>query len=58
MEEMLCQILNVHNVNDVRQREMHTAETSVPVLSFSEVETGTEKLKIHKSPGTHQFRKK
>jgi hypothetical protein len=44
------QILNVHGVNDDRQREMHTTETLVPEPSASEVELANEKLKSHKSP--------
>jgi hypothetical protein len=42
--------LNVHGVNDVREREIHTAEPLVPELSASEVELSTEKSKSHKSP--------
>jgi hypothetical protein len=26
MEELFCQLLNVHGVNEVRHAEMHTAE--------------------------------
>jgi len=47
--------LNVHGVNDVRQTEMHTAETLVPVPSAFEVEMAIEKLKSHKSPGIEQI---
>jgi hypothetical protein len=32
------QLLNVHNVSDVRQIEVHTAEPLVPGLSCLEVE--------------------
>jgi len=42
----------VHRVNDVKQTEIHTAESLVPEPSASEVELATEKLKTHKSPGT------
>jgi hypothetical protein len=35
--------LNAHGINDVRQREIHTAEPLVP-----EVELAIEKLKRHK----------
>jgi hypothetical protein len=37
------------------QTEIHTAEPLVPEPSSFEVETTTEKLKRHKSPGTDQF---
>jgi hypothetical protein len=43
-------ILNVHNVSDVRQTEVHTAEPLVPGLSRLEVEIAIAKLKRHKSP--------
>jgi len=33
-----CQVLSVHDVNDVRQTEMHTAEPLVSESSFFEVE--------------------
>jgi len=48
--------LNVHAVNDVRQAEIHTAETLVPEPSVFEVELAIEKLKSHKSPGIDQIR--
>ena len=44
--------LNIQWVNDVRQREIHTAEPLVPEPSALEVEIAIEKLKRHKSPGT------
>jgi hypothetical protein len=34
----LSELLNVHGVNDVRQTEIHTAETLVPEPSAFEVE--------------------
>jgi len=37
------QILNVHGVNDVRQKEIHTAEPLVPEASAFEVELAIEK---------------
>ena len=49
------QLLNVHGVNDVRQREIHTAEPLVPEPRASEVELAIEKLKILKSPGIVQI---
>jgi len=49
------QLLNVHGLNDVRQREIHTAEPLVPEPSAFEVELVIEKLKSHKSPGVDQI---
>ena len=45
------QLLHIHWVNDVRQTELHTAKQLVPEPSAFELETFTEKLKRHKSPG-------
>ena len=39
------QVLNVHWVNDVKQTEIHTAETLVPEPSAFEGEMAIEKLK-------------
>jgi len=47
--------LNVPGVSDVRQIEIHTAESLVPEPSASEVELAIEKLKSHTSPGTDQI---
>jgi hypothetical protein len=47
--------LNVHGVKDVRQTEIHTAETLVPEPSSFEVEIAIEKLKRYKSPGIDQI---
>jgi hypothetical protein len=47
--------LNVHEVNDVRQADIHTAEPLVSEPSAFEIEMATEKLKRHKSPGTDQL---
>jgi hypothetical protein len=43
------QLLNIHNVSDVRQTEVHTAEPLLPGLSHLEVEIGIAKLKKYKS---------
>jgi hypothetical protein len=43
--------LNVHDVTDVRQTEIYTAEPLVPEYSSSETETGIEKLKRYKITG-------
>jgi hypothetical protein len=45
----------VHNVSDVRQIEVHTAEPLVPGPSRLEVEIGIVKLKKYKSPGSDQL---
>jgi hypothetical protein len=43
------QLLNVRNVSDVRQIEVHTAEPLVPGPSRLEVESAIAKLKKYKS---------
>jgi len=53
--DYFSQILNVHGVNNVRQKEIHTAEPLVPEPSASEVELAIEKLISHKSPGIDQI---
>jgi hypothetical protein len=45
-------LLNVHNVSDVRQIEVHTAEPLVLGPSHLEVEIAIAKLKKYKSPGS------
>jgi len=40
------QLLNVHGVNDVRQKGLHTAETPVPEPCVFDVEMAVGKLKI------------
>jgi hypothetical protein len=47
--------LNVHDVSDVRQIEIHTAEPIVPGPSHLEVEIPIAKLKKYKSPGSDQI---
>jgi len=54
-ENIYPQILNVHWVNDVRQTEIHAAESLVPEPSASVFELAIEKLKSHKSPGIVQI---
>jgi len=49
------QLLNVHEVNDVRQTEIHTAEPLVPEPSSFEFHLAIEKLKSHKSQGIDQI---
>jgi len=47
--------LNVHEVKDARQAEIHTLEPLVPEPSAFEVELAIEKLKNHKSPSIDQI---
>jgi hypothetical protein len=48
--------VNVHNVSDVRQTEVHTAESLlVPGPSRLEVEIAISKLKKYKSPSIDQI---
>jgi hypothetical protein len=47
--------LNEHNVSDVRQIEVHTAEQLIPASSRLEVEIAITKLKRYKSPGSDQI---
>jgi hypothetical protein len=49
------QLLNVHNVSDVRQIKVLTAEPLIPGPSHLEVETAIAKLKNYISPGSDQF---
>jgi hypothetical protein len=49
------QLLNVHNVSDVRQIEVHTAEPLVPGLSRPEVQIAIAKLKKYKFLGSAQI---
>jgi hypothetical protein len=48
-KNFFSQLLNVHNVSDVRQIEGHMTEPLVPGLSRLEVETAIAKLKKYKS---------
>jgi hypothetical protein len=49
------QLLNVHNVSDVRQIEVHTAELLVPGNSCLQVESTIAKLKKYISPVVINF---
>jgi hypothetical protein len=44
--------LNVHEVNNVRQTAIHTAQPFVPEPNFLEVGIAIAKLKKYKSPGS------
>jgi hypothetical protein len=48
-------VLNVHGVQDFRQKDVHTAEPLVPEPSLVEVEIAIGMLKSYKSPGTDQI---
>jgi hypothetical protein len=47
--------LNVHDVSDIRQIEIHTTEPLVPGPSHLEVGISISKLKKYKSPGSDQI---
>jgi hypothetical protein len=49
------QLLSVHNVSDVRQIEVHTAEPLVPGPSRLDAEIAIANLKKYKSPGSDQI---
>ena len=49
------QLLNLHGVNEVRLREIHTAEILVPETSAFEVKFAIKKVISHKSPGSDQI---
>jgi hypothetical protein len=55
VEGLHSQLLNVHNVSDIRHIEVHTAEQLVPGSSRLEVEIAIAKLKKYKSPGSDQL---
>jgi len=45
----------MHEVHDVRQPEIHTAEQLVSKVSVFAIEMASEKLKGHKSPGIDEM---
>jgi hypothetical protein len=49
-----CHLLNEHNVSDVRQIEVHTAQPLLPGPRRVEVEIAIAKLTKYKSPGSDQ----
>ena len=49
------QLLNIHDVNDIRQADIHKLEPLVPEQSSFEFELAIEKLKNYKSPGIDQI---
>jgi hypothetical protein len=54
-KDFFNQVLNVHEVHDVRQMDIHTAEPLVPEPSLVKVEIAIGKLKSYKSPRTDQI---
>jgi hypothetical protein len=48
-------VLNVHEVHDVRQMDIHTVDPLIPEPSLVKVEIAIQKLKTYKSPGTDQI---
>jgi hypothetical protein len=48
-------LLNVYNISDVRQIEIHTAEKSMPDPIYPEVEIVIAKFKKYKLPGSDQI---
>jgi hypothetical protein len=48
-------VLNVYGVHDVRQMDVHTAESLVAEPSLVEMEISIGKLRSYKSPGTDQI---
>jgi hypothetical protein len=51
----ISHLLNVHNVSDVRQIEIHTAEPLVPGPSHLEIEIAIARLIKYGSPGSDQI---
>jgi hypothetical protein len=51
----ISQLLNVHNVSDIRQIEIHIAEPLVPGPSHLQVEIAIAEFKKYKSPGTGEI---
>jgi len=55
MEEPFLSDIELHDVNDVRQTEIHAAEPLVPKPCALDMEMAIEKLKGDKSPGIDQI---
>jgi hypothetical protein len=49
------QLLNMHNVGDVRQIKVHTAEPLAPGPSRLKAQVAIAKLKEYKSPGNDEI---
>jgi hypothetical protein len=55
LKNYFSHLLNVHNVSDVRQIEVHIAEPIVPGPSCLEVEIAIAKLRKCKSPSSDRI---
>jgi hypothetical protein len=55
MHLVFNQVLNVHGVHNVRQKDLQPAEPLVPEPGLVEVEIAIGTLKSYKSPGTDQI---
>jgi hypothetical protein len=55
VKELLSQLLNVHNVSDVRHIEVNTDEPLVPGPSRLEIEIAIAKLTKYKLPCSDQI---
>jgi hypothetical protein len=51
----ISQLLNVSNISDIRQIQIHTAESLVPAPSRLVAEVPIANLKMYKLPGSHQI---
>jgi hypothetical protein len=54
-EHFFNQMLNVHGVHNVRQKDIQAAEPLVPKPSLVKVKIAIGKLKRYRSPGTDQI---
>jgi hypothetical protein len=54
-ENCFNHLLNEHNVSDIMQIEVHTAEPLVPCPGPLEVEVAIAKLKKYKTPGRDEI---
>jgi hypothetical protein len=55
VKKLLFLLLNIHNVHDVRQIEMHTAEPLVTGPSHLQIKVAIAKLKKDKSSSSHHI---
>jgi hypothetical protein len=55
VEELLSQLLNMHNISDVKQIEIHTSEPLLSGPSCLEVEIAIAKFKKYKLLGSDQI---
>jgi hypothetical protein len=55
LKTYFSQLLNMHNVSDVRQIGVHVAKPSVPGPSHLQDKIAIAKLKKYKSPGSDQI---